>query len=202
MTDGQIDGLVPMPDNWQALREALDAGPDEGPWVSAGPSYGAALPVYCNEVVIDREGDDEDTYQVCIAPLGLDAESTANMNYIAAAHPAAIRALLDERDRLAKEVERMRADAERYRWRPMRTAPKDGTAVLVLVDGSDIPRAVGWISSPEDSRATAEFSTAGWYMTWDSTRINDFEGPRYWMRCPDDPDDETMGADKAQGERG
>lgn len=108
--------------------------------------------------------------------------------------------LKEERDRLATDVERLRADAERYRWRPMRTAPKDGTAVLVLLDGSDIPRGVRWISSPKDPRATAQFSAPGWYMTWDSTRINDFEGPHYWMHCPEDPDDETMAADKAQRE--
>ena len=100
---------MPTIDNWRALREALDAGPDEGPWVSAGPSYGAALPVHCNEVIIDREGDDEDTYQVCRAPLGLDAESTANMNYIGEASPKVIRSLLDERDRLAAEVDALRA---------------------------------------------------------------------------------------------
>jgi len=74
-------------------------------------------------------------------------------------------------------------------WRPMRTAPKDGTAVLVLVDGSDIPRAVRWLSGPDDRRATEMTTCAGWHMTWDGTHIQPHDGPRYWMHCPDDPDD-------------
>lgn len=73
-------------------------------------------------------------------------------------------------------------------WRPMRTAPKDGTAVLVLVEGSDVPRAVRWLAGPDAQHATAETIGPGWYMTWDGTRVQAYDGPRYWMPCPDDPD--------------
>ena len=70
-------------------------------------------------------------------------------------------------------------------YRPMRTAPKNGYAVLALVEGSDIPRAIRWLAS-DDSRA---LSGAGWYMTWDDTFVDPaIDGPRYWMPIADDPD--------------
>lgn len=56
-----------------------------------------------------------------------------------------------------------RVDAIACPWMPMRTAPTDGTVVMVLVDGSDIPRAV-------------------------RTPVPEIDGPRYWMHCPVDPD--------------
>lgn len=70
-------------------------------------------------------------------------------------------------------------------YRPMRTAPKNGHAVLALVEGSDIPRAIRWLAS-DDPRA---LSGAGWYMTWDDTFVDPaIDGPRYWMPIADDPD--------------
>jgi len=70
-------------------------------------------------------------------------------------------------------------------YRPMRIAPKNGHAVLALVEGSDIPRAIRWLAS-DDPRA---LSGAGWYMTWDDTFIDPAnDGPRYWMPIADDPD--------------
>ena len=76
-------------------------------------------------------------------------------------------------------------------YRPMRTAPKNGHAVLALVEGSDIPRAIRWLAS-DDSRA---LSGAGWYMTWDDTFVDPaIDGPRYWMPIADDPDAIDNGA--------
>ena len=133
---------MPTIDNWRALREALDAGPDEGPWVSAGPSYGAALPVYCNQVLIDRDGEDECGDTICEAPLDMQAESTANMNYIGEASPKVIRSLLDERDRLAAEVEALRADAGRYQWMldHCKSEGNGGKHWRILVEGPEPER--------------------------------------------------------------
>ena len=83
-----------------------------------------------------------------------------------------------------EEFQRLRADAGRYRWQKMATAPKDGTAILVLLTGSDIPKPARWFEA-EHKRASAG---AGWYITWDNYALTSFDGPRYWMPCPDDPD--------------
>lgn len=93
--------------DFKELREALDAGPTAGPWIAAGPSFGAKLPVYCNEVVTDRADEDECEI-VCQAPSELAAEVTVDMHYIAAANPATIRALLAELDEARKDAERWR----------------------------------------------------------------------------------------------
>lgn len=65
--------------------------------------------------------------------------------------------------------------AEPVAWRGMKTAPKDGTAVLVLLPGSDIPQAVRWKNDC-------------WRMTWDGHQLSEYDRPRYWMPCPSDPD--------------
>jgi len=95
-------------------------------------------------------------------------------------------AQIAERD---AQIDALRADAERLKWRPMRTAPKDGIAILVLVEGSDIPRAARWLTGTDDRHATEETMGPGWYLTWDGTFIQEWDGPRYWMHCPDDPDE-------------
>lgn len=68
--------------------------------------------------------------------------------------------------------------ADRVLWQTMATAPKDGTTVLVLLQGSNIPYPVLWFSSMEK-----------WYLTWYFTPISDGDTPRYWMPLPDDPDE-------------
>ena len=88
-------------------RLAAEATP--GPWVAAGPSFGGAMPVYCNEVCVDREGDDDDTYSVFVAPIGMDKEASSDMEYIAAANPKAITALLSALEAAEAECERLRS---------------------------------------------------------------------------------------------
>lgn len=73
-------------------------------------------------------------------------------------------------------------------WQPMRTAPKDGTAVLVLLEASDVPHAVRWIDGPDSPHAVEGFTEAGWHITWDCYRLTAADGPRYWMHAPNDPD--------------
>ena len=66
-----------------------------GPWIAAGPSFGESLPKHLNEVVVDREGDEDDGYSICNTPIGLDQECSDDMAFIAAANPLAIEELLD-----------------------------------------------------------------------------------------------------------
>ena len=86
-------------------------------------------------------------------------------------------------------------------WQSMKTAPKDGTAVLVLLDASDIPHAARWLRGPDDARATEETTGAGWHLTWDGSPIAEHDGPRYWMHCPDDPDESDIEAAHGIGEK-
>lgn len=86
-------------------------------------------------------------------------------------------------------------------WQPMKTAPKDGTTVLVLLDASDIPHSARWLSGPDDRRATEETTRAGWHLTWDGSPIAEHDGPRYWMHCPDDPDESDIEAAHGIGEK-
>lgn len=86
----------------------------------------------------------------------------------------------------ARRLEEMQRDKEAAMnpWQPMRTAPKTGEVVLALLPGSDIPCAVRWL---EPWSAPHVFS-AGWHTSWDGYRLGASEEPRYWMRCPGDPD--------------
>lgn len=88
---------------------------------------------------------------------------------------------------LHMEQQQAAVDAARRPWQPMKTVPKDGTKVLVLLEGSDVPKVVEWC---EEDHFLAAGCGAGWYMTWDGTKIQPRDGPRYWMHCPDDPDDD------------
>lgn len=58
-------------------------------------------------------------------------------------------------------------------WHPMATAPKDGTVVLGLVKGSDIPHPMRWAGH-------------WWQSSWDH---HDFfhDEPWCWMAIPDSP---------------
>lgn len=69
-------------------------------------------------------------------------------------------------------------------WQPMKTAPTDGTAVLALLDRSDIPYAMRWLLA-DDPRGSGK---DGWHIIWDGSRLSDRFPVRYWMRCPPDPD--------------
>lgn len=81
-------------------------------------------------------------------------------------------------------------DAERAdrSWRPMSTAPRDGTGVLVLLDGDDMPLGARWLSGPHDRCATPATKRAGWHLTWDGWPVPEHDGPLCWMPCPGGPD--------------
>ena len=95
-----------MIDTKELRRLAQAATP--GPWIAAGPSFGESLPKYLNEVVIDREGDEDDGYSICTAPIGLNEECSDDMAFIAAANPAAISELLDRLEAAEKERDKLK----------------------------------------------------------------------------------------------
>jgi hypothetical protein len=86
----------------------------------------------------------------------------------------------------ARHMEELQAakDALARPWQQMKSAPKDGTTVLVLLEGSDVPKAVEWCEVGHFLATDGE----GWYMTWDGSKVQPHDGPRYWMHCPYDPD--------------
>ena len=90
----------------KAIRAAAEAA-TPGPWEAAGPSFGAPLPKYLNEV--GRINEDEMFEEVCVSPSPEDDACSADMNYIATANPATVIALLDR-------LEAAEKDAARYRW--------------------------------------------------------------------------------------
>ena len=100
---------MPTIDNWRALRDALEAGPTDNEWtLEAVEDH--SIKHLCS---VDVDGmsiltvvwhDDKP-----FAAVYLEQDA----HYIAAAHPAAIRSLLAERDRLAAENSTMRARLDR-----------------------------------------------------------------------------------------
>lgn len=90
----------------------------------------------------------------------------------------------------ARHMEELQAakDAITSPWQPMRTAPKDGTAILVLLEDSDVAHAARWIDGPTSPHAVDGFEQPGWHLTWDAWRVPEHDGPRYWMLVPADPD--------------
>ena len=60
-------------------------------------------------------------------------------------------------------------------WQKMKTAPKDGSAVLVLLHDGDIAY-------------PARFRD-GWMMAWDDYALNPIsDGPTHWMPIPPRPE--------------
>lgn len=99
--------------NTAELKKLAEAA-TPGPWIAAGPSFGGDFPVYCEEVVVDREHDDDDGYGICQAPTGLEKESTHDMSYIAAANPAAILKLLAINAELVEALKAAKMPLELY----------------------------------------------------------------------------------------
>jgi len=61
-------------------------------------------------------------------------------------------------------------------WRPMRTAPTDGTAFLACMEASDIPHAMRF---SKDGRLA---------LTWDGFIVADHDWPKHWMPIPTPPE--------------
>ena len=103
------------------IREALEAGPTPGPWLYRGKSNSFHKP--------PPEGT-QYVYGDFILTVGSDyddekPETQANIDYIAACSPDSLRALLAERDELAKDAARYRLLRSNH-WR-------QGDETLVIV---------------------------------------------------------------------
>jgi hypothetical protein len=123
-----------------------------------------------------------------------EANDTAKLR----AEVARLKAALKKANEQAEHFERewyLRGDARTLnsiarQWQPMKTAPRDGSIVLVLLDGVDYPHPAYWLTGPDSQRAISNGNNApGWRMALDAAPIADHDGPRYWMDCPDAPDD-------------
>lgn len=66
------------------------------------------------------------------------------------------------------------------RYKPMKDAPKDGTAILALLEGSNIPLPIRWW--PKGHKLAER--GAGWYVTWDGHALQPADGPRGWLPIP------------------
>ena len=84
-----------MPDKYAELRAALDAGPTPGPWSA------------CGSAGYVQAGEGHPRYTILAVAYGHDGNhqinapgSRENGQYIAAAHPETIRALLADYDRM------------------------------------------------------------------------------------------------------
>lgn len=115
--------------NLRALAEAATPGP----WIGAGPSFGAPLPAYLNEVVTDHQNEDEDDVTIVMAEHGAEDENTANISFVAAANPAAILALLDRLAAAEARNATLTPLAARYRWLRDRANNVAVRAPLVLM---------------------------------------------------------------------
>jgi hypothetical protein len=59
-------------------------------------------------------------------------------------------------------------------WQSIKTAPKDGTAVLAAFPDSDLPHSV-------------RYGESGWEVAWDGHVLSGYDQPTHWMPLPDAP---------------
>jgi hypothetical protein len=97
----------------------------------------------------------------------------------------------------ARHMEGLQAakDAIACPWQPMKTAPKDGSVVLVLLEGTDYGHPAYWLSGKDSPRVIGDDTAPGWRMAWDASPIADHDGPRYWMESPYDPESDMEGGE-------
>ena len=74
--------------------EELAKAATTGPWIGAGPSFGAAMPKFINEVLVDRPDEEDDSYEICRSPYYFEDGASNDLLYIAAANPSAISELI------------------------------------------------------------------------------------------------------------
>ena len=59
-------------------------------------------------------------------------------------------------------------------WRPIETAPKDGTAILAKLPDSEIPYSV-------------RFVDGCWLITWDGQPLSWYDWPTHWIPLSQEP---------------
>lgn len=76
-------------------------------------------------------------------------------------------------------------------WRPIDTAPKDGTDILVLLDVASVAVVhIAWWREPEDLMDGTEEDRGWWSYTLGSVTQEKLEGyrePKWWMPLPEPP---------------
>ncbi len=70
-----------------------------------------------------------------------------------------------------------------YEWQPIKTAPKDGTVILVSVESTDLVYTVEWRDEAEDEAFKDDLGI-GWRLTWDGYFFPAYDQPTYWMHLP------------------
>lgn len=65
-------------------------------------------------------------------------------------------------------------------WRPIETAPRDGSLVLLFSPIQPRTIAIGWWHSSNVTVA----ATGGW---WGAHGVGAYRGPTHWMPLPDPP---------------
>lgn len=157
---------------WDELEKAAKAA-TPGPWIAAGPSFGGEFPVYCEEVLVDREHDDDGGYGICQAPTGLEKESTHDMSYIAAANPAAILELLSELHRLSAELDEVRADRDSW---AQQASDRAGEAVAAIEELEALKKAIS------EAEPVAHIRKNGFRFLGEIEPQDDSETPLYTLK--------------------
>lgn len=67
-------------------------------------------------------------------------------------------------------------------WQTMASAPRDGTAILAILPGSNVPHSIRYAVTRSNGRAWR-----GWLVCWDGHRLSDGDGPDYWQPFPPHP---------------
>lgn len=83
------------------------------------------------------------------------------------------------------ELTTLRAQVrELSEWHPIATAPKDGSPVLAIIEGSDTPYAIFFGGKGNDETVGDNVGNC-WRMSWDFTALNEpGDRPLFWMRLP------------------
>lgn len=73
-------------------------------------------------------------------------------------------------------------------WRPIESAPRDGTGILVKLPDSDMPH-------------TAKFWRGSWTVAWDHSELKGWDAPTHWMPIPELPSDSLLSKTLTEGEQ-
>ena len=73
-------------------------------------------------------------------------------------------------------------------WRPIESAPRDGTGILVKLPDSDMPH-------------TAKFWRGSWTVAWDHSELKGWDAPTHWMPLPELPSDALLSKTLTEGEK-
>ena len=74
----------------------------------------------------------------------------------------------------------------RGNWQPIKSAPKDGTVILVAVPSTDLCYTVEWRDEAENEEIKDGLGI-GWRLTWDGYFFPHYDQPTHWMPLPAQP---------------